>query len=243
LNTSINDLDKIADEYHLNENNIPDIHIENLCQKYFINWLLNKVNKNQTILELGYGDGIVCEALYNNFSQNYSLIEGSTKLANKAKLRHKNLNCHTELFENFSPSSKFDFVLAAHVLEHLDNPVKLLLEMRDWLTENGRLIIVVPNRNSLHRQLAVLMGLQPELDTLSPRDHLVGHKRVYSLDSLKKDISDAGYKIDVELGFFVKPLPNSMMINFSTDLLWAMNDLSKDIPTNLTANLCLLLKL
>jgi 2-polyprenyl-3-methyl-5-hydroxy-6-metoxy-1,4-benzoquinol methylase len=128
------------------------------------------------------------------------------------------------------------------VLEHLDDPVKSLLDMRDWLSENGRLVIVVPNRNSLHRQLAVLMGLQPKLETLSARDHLVGHQRVYSLNLLKKDIKKAGYKIDEELGFFLKPLPNSMMLDFSRELLRAMNDLSTNIPINLTANLCLVLK-
>lgn len=242
MNASLNDLDRIADEYHLNENNIPDIHIENLCQEYFIKWLLSKVNKNQTILELGYGDGIVCDALYNFSPKNYSLIEGSSKLATKATTKHKNLNSYVELFENFIPSSKFDFVLAAHVLEHLDDPVKSLLAMRDWLAEKGKLVVVVPNRNSLHRQLAVLMGLQPKLETLSPRDHLVGHQRVYSLDLLKKDILKAGYKIDEELGFFLKPLPNSMMLDFPKELLWAMNELSTKIPTDLTANLCLVLK-
>ena len=124
MTTSFHNLDKIADDYHLNENNIPDIHIENLCQEYFIEWLISKVNKNQTILELGYGDGIVCNALYNFTPKNYSLIEGSSKLANKAISKHKNINCHVGLFENFIPPSKFEFVLAAHVLEHLDDPVK-----------------------------------------------------------------------------------------------------------------------
>ena len=43
------------------------------------------------------------------------------------------------------------------------------------------------------RELAAL-GLQPALDTLSPRDHLVGHQRVYDLSSLESDLRASGFE-------------------------------------------------
>lgn len=241
MKTSTHDLDKIADEYHLNHSDISDIHIENICQKYFIEWIKSKLNKKDRVLELGYGDGLVCEALYN-IVNSYTLIEGSERLIKHVKTKYPEINCIFSLFEDFKPESKYDFILAAHVLEHLDDPVKILISMKNWLSDEGLMVIVVPNRNSLHRQLAVQMGLQPELDTLSKRDLLVGHQRVYSLQELKTDIYEAGYTIKEELGFFIKPLPNSMMLDYSEDLIWAMNTLSNKIPVDLTANLCLIVE-
>ena len=65
--TRIEDLNKIALDYHLNEN-ISDMHIENMCQEYFIQWLLKKIKVNSNVLELGYGDGIVTRALFSALS-------------------------------------------------------------------------------------------------------------------------------------------------------------------------------
>ena len=48
------------------------------------------------------------------------------------------------------------------------------------------------------------MGLQPTLDTLSARDHLVGHRRVYGLDTLRADLAGAGFRVDDEFGYFLK---------------------------------------
>ena len=51
-------------------------------------------------------------------------------------------------------------------------------------------MVLVPNRNSLHRQFALGMGLISNLDELSDRDLQVGHQRVYDLAGLKKDLAN-----------------------------------------------------
>jgi 2-polyprenyl-3-methyl-5-hydroxy-6-metoxy-1,4-benzoquinol methylase len=141
------------------------------------------------------------------------------------------------LFENYTPNSFFDVIIASHVLEHVDEPLSILRRMRGWLCRGGKVVIVVPNRNSIHRQLAVLMGLQPALDSLSKRDLLVGHQRVYSFSLLKQHIENAGLRILESRGFFLKVLPNSMMLDYSTDLLWALNKISASLPEELLANI------
>jgi hypothetical protein len=109
--------------------------------------------------------------------------------------------------------------------------------MRSWLNPDGDLVVIVPNSESIHRQLAVLMGLQPHLDSLSQRDHVVGHQRVYSFAGLRADLKEAGFQVVEEKGFFFKPLPNSMMLEFSHDLLWAMNVIAETLPPELMANI------
>jgi hypothetical protein len=101
----------------------------------------------------------------------------------------------------------------------------------------------VPNKESIHRQLAVIMGLQSALDSLGARDHLVGHQRVYSLDTLGADVKAAGLKVDQEEGFFLKLLPNSMMLDYSIDLLEALNKISFQLPDKLLANIGIIAKL
>jgi hypothetical protein len=109
--------------------------------------------------------------------------------------------------------------------------------MASWLQDTGKIIIVVPNQNSLHRQLAVAMGLQPRLDSLSKRDLMVGHQRVYSLEALEEDVRRAGLRPVESVGFFLKVLPNAMMLDYSRELLWALNIISSSLPTHLLANI------
>ena len=231
------ELDRIAKEYHMNSE-VPDIHIENLCQEYFIKWLLKLVKPGMQVLELGYGDGLVTSALAKSGCE-LTLLEGSSILAELAKQKHPNITCIYTFFEQYVPVKPFNLILAAHVLEHLDDPVKMLKIMSPWLSNDGVLVIVVPNQNSLHRKLAVSMGLQPKLDTLSKRDLMVGHQRVYTLEQLVNHVENANFKIINKTGFFVKMLPNSMMLEFSRELLWAMNSLASDVPVELTANLAI----
>jgi hypothetical protein len=38
-------------------------------------------------------------------------------------------------------------------------------------------------------------------------------------------------------GFFLKVLPNSMMLEYSRELLWGLNAISPSLPKNLLANI------
>ena len=235
MKTSMEKLDRIAADYHTNES-IPDIHIENLCQEYFIEWLLQQIAVGARVLELGFGDGIVTAALAKSGCE-LTVLEGSATLVDRARQAHPTVNCVHSLFEDFRADRAYGVILASHVLEHVDDPQAILRLISSWLVETGKIIIVVPNRNSLHRQLAVLMGLQPELDTLSKRDLMVGHQRVYSLEGLEEDVHRAGLRPIKSVGFFLKVLPNAMMLDYSRELLWALNVISSSLPKHLLANI------
>lgn len=233
-------LESIATNYHTNEA-IPDIHIENICQEHFITWLLQQVHPQQSVLELGYGDGIVTAALAQS-GCDLTVLEGASSLANIARVKHPHIQCVDTLFEDYNPERKYDLILASHVLEHVDEPTAILKLMSEWLTDDGKIILVVPNKNSIHRQLSVIMGLQPALDTLSQRDHMVGHQRVYDLDTLAFDVREAGLLPVDSVGFFLKVLPNSMMLDYSHELLEALNIISDKIPKDLLANIGIIAK-
>ena len=230
------ELDKIAHEYH-EQDVMQDKFIEDECQFYTYNWVFEHLKGCTTVLEMGYGEGNFTEELIKrNFKP--TVLDGSEVLLQKAKQLHGNkLEVAHALFEEYKPNQKFDCVLATHVLEHVDDPIVLLKEMKNWITDNGKIIIIVPNKESLHRQLALIMGLQPQLDTLGARDKLVGHQRVYSIETLSNDTINAGLKVVTTEGFFLKTLPNSMMLGYSKDLVVALNKISPLMPKNLLANI------
>ena len=234
------ELERIAENYH-EATDCEDKFIEDIAQHYFCSWVKENISNNQRVCEMGYGEGITAHVL-NEYFNDYLVIEGAASLVEKAHRNNPDLAVKETLFEDFVSDEKYDLVLALHVLEHVDQPLDILQLMKNWIKPDGEIIILVPNKNSIHRLLAKEMGLITNLDDLSPRDHLVGHQRVYDLETLKADVEKADFKVTKEFGFFVKPLPNSMMLDFDHDLLKAMNTISDVLPAQFMANICLTIR-
>ncbi len=231
-------LNKIASEYHLTAD-VPDMFIENTCQRYELKWVKERVTPGVSVLDLGYGDGLFLEDFAK--SNELTLVEGSSELAIVARSRIKELGLKAKvinsLFEDFNPERKFDVVIASHVLEHVDNPDLVLMKIKSWLEPEGLLICIVPNRESLHRRLGLKLGLIDRLDQLSPRDKVVGHQRVYSFSELKEQVIKSGFVISDARGFFTKTLANSQMLDLTEDVIWGLCQLSEDLPLEFGANL------
>jgi 2-polyprenyl-3-methyl-5-hydroxy-6-metoxy-1,4-benzoquinol methylase len=232
------ELNKIARDYH-DKDPFGDKFIEDACQFYTYDWVFKQIEGCKNVLELGYGEGnFTSELVKRNFIP--TVVDGSDILLSEAvRLHGDKISVECCLFEEYNPVEKFDCILATHVLEHVDDPVLLLNKMKSWLNDSGRLVVIVPNKESIHRQLAVLLGLQSSLDSLSNRDLLVGHQRVYSLETLGRDFEQAGFQIIVKSGFFLKVLPNSMMLDYSNDLISALNSISEILPPSLLANIAI----
>jgi 2-polyprenyl-3-methyl-5-hydroxy-6-metoxy-1,4-benzoquinol methylase len=228
-------LDTIAESYHLGLD-IDDKFIEDISQEFFCDWIKKNFRKNLRCCEMGFGDGITAKLLHNYFD-NYSVIEGSPKLVKEAQNRIPELNIKCNLFEKYKPENTFDIVLALHVLEHVDKPAEILEIISSWLSPGGSVLILVPNKNSLHRIFAKEMGLIDSLDTLSARDHKVGHQRVYDFDTLEVDLNKSGFEVKQKKGFFLKPLPNSMMTSFDPRLIFEFNKASLFLPDEYLANI------
>lgn len=233
--TSTDALERIAHTYHLNEE-VPDKFIEDMCQEHCCDWLSSLISSSDSVIELGYGEGITLERLADK-AGHYAIVEGAPSLVNVVKQKHPKVEVINSLFEDYSPPQSYDMLLALHVFEHVDDPVALGRHLRTWLNTSGEIVVIVPNSTSLHRRLAVLMGLTPALDTLSPRDHLVGHQRVYDLFGLESDLRKAGFEPFERRGFFVKTLPNSMMLKYKPELIRALNLLGDQLPIEMTANI------
>lgn len=113
------------------------------------------------------------------------------------------------LFETADLPAKYDNIVLTHVLEHIDDPVKVLKRINDeWLSDNGRFFLVCPNANAPSRQIAVKMGLITHNSAITLAESEHGHNITYTLDTLERDAKAAGLKVVVRSGIFFKALAN-----------------------------------
>jgi SAM-dependent methyltransferase len=128
------------------------------------------------------------------------------------------------LFEDVALPRRYDNIVMTHVLEHLDDPVRVLKRINDeWLNEGGRFFLVCPNANAPSRQIAVKMGLitHNAAVTLAEAEH--GHRITYTLDMLERDATAAGLRVVHRSGIFFKALAN-----FQWDRLLQTDIISKE---------------
>jgi 2-polyprenyl-3-methyl-5-hydroxy-6-metoxy-1,4-benzoquinol methylase len=83
------------------------------------------------------------------------------------------------------PAEQFDTVVCLNVVEHLENDVQALSNIRRHLDKNGRAIILVPNGPQLYGSL----------------DKVLGHYRRYTQEQLVKACEDAGFTVEKVLKF------------------------------------------
>lgn len=210
---------------------LPDQWIEDAMQDYEARWIVDQTKGCDSILELGYGSGIVATSLLHA-GKSVTIVDGSSKFIQKAAGLPGRIAAVQSMFEEFHPLGRFDCVIASFILEHVMDPLTLLKRIRKW---SNRLIVVIGNANSFHRRLAVLMGIQPDIYTLSERDKAVGHFRVYDFEQIVSELSECGWMPSEATGFMFKPLPNAMMAGFDPKLIRAMNEIL--IPAHDAANI------
>jgi 2-polyprenyl-3-methyl-5-hydroxy-6-metoxy-1,4-benzoquinol methylase len=200
----------------------------------------------RTVLEMGAGSGYYTEECIRIFGHSY-IVDASSLLLIEAKRKYgDSITCFESFFENFIPpaSIKFDTILATHIFEHVENPVLVLKQIKKWLNPDGRIIITVPNAESIHRQIAVKTMYQKSIYDLSERDKEVGHFRVYDINLLRDHVIQAGdYQIIEESGMFLKTVHLGLMKSYSDDLLKALFDISDEIPAKLLANILMVIKI
>jgi len=168
-----------------------------------------------SLLELGSFKGDFTSRLLRHF-QDITCVEVAEEALEEAKAR---LGGHVKFvqgsFETVALPQRYDTIVMTHVLEHVDEPCRVLRRVNDeWLADGGRFLLVCPNANAPSRQIAVKMGLISHNSAVTPAEAAHGHHRTYTMDTLEQDAAAAGLKVVHRSGIFFKALAN-----FQWDLL------------------------
>ena len=102
----------------------------------------------KNIIELGSGPGVLCnKILKKNKIDSYNLVD-----IEAASIANKNQNLggtfHVRDLNNgidIDITNKIDLFIANDFLEHIQNPAKIILDIKKLMTENGLAFISVPN--------------------------------------------------------------------------------------------------
>ncbi|HXC04336.1 MAG TPA: class I SAM-dependent methyltransferase [Bacteroidia bacterium] len=189
------------------------------------------------VLELGCADGLVTELLCRHF-KGVVAVDASEELLAKARVRAPEATYHQALFEQFEPGTTFDTVILGHVLEHVQDPIAILQIIQKWVAPKGKLIITVPNGNSVHRRIGVEMGMLKYPTELNEDDIRIGHRRVFTVETLRTAVLSSGLNILKEEGILLKPLSNRQMFDWPDTMLEAYYTLAKKLPAEFGGELC-----
>lgn len=177
-----------------------------------------------SVLELGSYKGDFTRRLLGSFDD-VTCVEASEAAITEAKRKFgERVQFVNSTFESATLPRRYDNIVLTHVLEHLDDPVRLLRRINEeWLGPDGRLFLVCPNANAPSRQIAVKMGLISHNAAVTAAEAEHGHRCTYSLDTLERDVVAAGLNVIHRSGIFFKALAN-----FQWDRLLQTDIVSKE---------------
>jgi SAM-dependent methyltransferase len=118
------------------------------------------------------------------------------------------------LAEDVAPADlggPFEMVVLSCLLHEVPDPQRLLAAARRACAPGGVLHVNVPNATSLHRLLAVAMGLIPDPATMSDTQRTMQQRAVYDADGLRREVTAAGFDVRDSGSLFVKPFTHAQM--------------------------------
>ena len=185
-------------------------------------------------LELGVSTGFMTEQL-NRVFERMVCVDGSKRYIDMTKERLggsavKKVDFEVALFEEYEPKQLFPNIIMSHIIEHVEDPIAILAKYRKSLTNDGVIHIAVPNAASLNRRIGFMLGMMEKIDQLSEKDHLVGHRRLYTYEMLLDHVKAADLEPLVCEGIFLKPLSKGQMAHWKDELVDAFFEIGRELP-------------
>ena len=189
--------------------------------RLILNWYPQRILQRARVgalLELGLGHGYTAALFSERFSR-HVVLDGSLAVIEQFKVGFP--TCRAEVvhtyFEDFTSTERFDVIVMGFVLEHVEDPLAVLQKYREFLKPDGQLFIAVPNAETLNKRVGLAAGLLDDLSRLSDGDRELGHLRLFTVESLQRLVSEAGYSVTHLEGIFLKPLTTKQLQQLELD--------------------------
>jgi len=199
------------------------------------------LSENQTVLDIGCGDGNFAIFLKNVLKAKdifgIDISEKAVSLCIKNGINAVKLNVDDDKlpYEN----GFFDAIFCGEVIEHLYDPDFLLSEIYRVLKKGGIFLITTPNLAAWHNRAILCLGFQPHFTEVSLKYHYVGklhpkakdlkasgHIRVFTYRALKDLLKIHGFTLIKTTGIpGVMPVP----LNVADAIFKFVPSLSSDL--------------
>ncbi|KHJ37507.1 bifunctional 3-demethylubiquinone-9 3-methyltransferase/ 2-octaprenyl-6-hydroxy phenol methylase [Pedobacter glucosidilyticus] len=175
--------------------------------KYYIENLAHYATA-KSYLEIGGGHGLYVNEAINSFSEDttFDVVDISESSINMAKhfVDNERVNfIHTDIFD-FHPKVQYDFITMGEVLEHVEEPVKLLLKVKALLKPSGTLFLTTPTNAPAIDHLYLFRNYQDILAVVQQAGFCVENEIKVYAENVSEEIA-AEFKITMMFGGFLKP--------------------------------------
>ncbi len=208
--------------------------------------LLDKILP-RTVVEVGCGTELLLKQVLEKYSINspieqWVVVEANNEFAKSAEKADfpsgifRVVNGFAEdsveaILDQFKRGP--DLVICSSLLHEVDNLTEIVIALSNMLSPGAYLHANVPNALSLHRQLAVSMGLTQSEKDLGERNKLLQQARIFTMEELIAILEERGFEIVETGGYFIKPFTHSQMDNIpfmNPELLDGLFQLGRKLP-------------
>ncbi len=203
-----------------------DRHYAHATARRIAPWL----RPDDRVLELGCASGLMTAALAPRTAAIHAVDRSVAYLATARSRQIPNATFEQALVEELAPQGRYEQVVAAALLNELDDPAALLRAARGWLAPGGLIHVTMVNPRSLHRLLALEMGLIDALDAPSQRGAAYDAGRIADAAGLEALGAAAGLRCLHREAVFLKPFTNTQLSALPDELLSALDRLARRFP-------------
>lgn len=134
--------------------NLKKLERQAMENQNFDNFVLNQTKileyENLKVLDVGCSNGCKTEMLFGKYENidNITGIDVDENAINEAKskfVNNKKYSFELKNIEDLNSENKYDIICLSYVLQHLENPKKVLNILKGKLTDRGVLFIKVPD--------------------------------------------------------------------------------------------------
>lgn len=174
---------------------------------FFINTLPAYTNTTKSYLEVGVGHGFYLSKALEvlNGDTVFTAVDISKTSIDLAKrfIGDSRTTYNLEDVFNFDKQQKYDFITLGEVLEHVEEPVKLLVKLNDLLSENGVLFFTTPTNAPAIDHIYLFNNVGEIRDVIKAAGFQVESERAFLSEDVSPENAEK-YKISVLYAAFIK---------------------------------------
>lgn len=151
--------------------------------------ILDLIPQNTKVLDVGCASGYLAALI----KEKGCVVDGIDNDAESILEAKKYCNASVLDIAREKIQGKYDIIILGDILEHLENPGKILADLKENLNKGGYIIVSLPNIVNIYPRLKILFGhFDYEEKGIFDRTHL----RFFTRKSFKQFVNNAGYQVE-----------------------------------------------